>query len=79
MWDGSVKTTTTDFRADERPALWSYGTYQGAWLDDGLTPAGVLRYREARTSLYQDGVELIRVTGEDQVSAVANPGTRAGA
>jgi len=48
---------------------------EGAWIDDDLTPAGMLRYRQARTSLYRDGIELIRVTGEDQVSAVCMPGT----
>jgi hypothetical protein len=47
----------------------------GEWMDDELTPAGMVRWVKVRTSLLIDGVEEVRVTGDDdKVSAVFRPG-----
>jgi hypothetical protein len=48
---------------------------EGGWVDDELTPAGMLRYVKPRTSILVDGVEELRISGEDRVSAVFRPGT----
>jgi hypothetical protein len=49
---------------------------EGAWVNDELTPAGMVRWVKARTSLLIDGVEEVRITGDDHtVSAVFRPGT----
>jgi hypothetical protein len=49
---------------------------EGAWVDDSLTPADMVRWVKTRTSLLIDGREEVRVTGDDgKVSAVFRPGT----
>jgi hypothetical protein len=47
----------------------------GGWVDDDLTPSGMVRFAEARTSIVIGGVEEVRISGECKVSAVFRPGT----
>jgi len=48
----------------------------GGWVDDDLTPAGMVRWVRASTSLLIGGVEEVRVTGDDTaIVATFRPGT----
>lgn len=47
----------------------------GGWVEDDINHTDRLRYRKSRTSIYQDGIEVFRISGDDRVSVVARPGT----